>query len=66
MDDRELGRPVDAGEQVALALCCLRLGDLDVEAPYGIPLERLAPSSGRREMPWRRRQQRRPREMRDR
>ena len=53
LGDRELGRPVNAGEQVALAPRCPRLGDSDVKAPDGIPLEGLSPSSCRREMPWR-------------
>ena len=42
LGDSELGRPVDANEQVELALGGLHLGNVDVEEPDGIPLELLA------------------------
>jgi len=41
LSDGELGRPVDADEQVELSFCGLHLGDVDVEEPDGVALELL-------------------------
>ncbi len=42
MSDGELGRPVDADEQVELAFGGLHLSNIDVEEAYGVALELLA------------------------
>ena len=41
LSDGELGRPVDADEEIELALGSLHLGDVDVEEADGVALELL-------------------------
>ena len=58
LGDRELGRAINADEQVKLALSSLHLGDVDVEEADKVALELLpcglvSLTSGRGEMPWR-------------